>query len=403
AEGGLEGSSNYMGDLQGFVSGLGAYAERPESLLGETSYAHYDSAWAWATNAPFPWTKQVASHLGGTRNAMVLSWPARVRDAGGLRAQFAHVNDVTPTILEAVGIPMPERVDGVRQRPMDGTSLVYSFDDAAAPERHPTQYFEIYGNRAIYHEGWMASAFRGRVPWEVISAPRNADFAADRWELYDLRNDFSQSRDLAAAEPAQLRRVQRLFDREAAANSVSLHNPSPENMRLPSVSAGRTRFSFHEGAIGIAEREAPNTRDRSHVIEARITVPDGGARGVVATLGGRSAGWSLYLDQSGVPVYRLRIFDTQEVTLRGDAPLPPGEHRLRYEFATDRPGFMAGGRGRLLVDGREVGSAAITKTPLWFSIDETFDVGLDTGSAPADYRPPFAFTGSITEVAIELR
>ncbi len=285
----------------------------------------------------------MASHLGGTRNPMVLAWPARIRDRGGLRQQFGHVNDIVPTILEAAGIAAPASVNGVAQRPMDGTSLAYTFADAKAAERHTTQYFEIYGNRAIYHDGWMASAFRGRVPWNVISAPRSTDFAADRWELYDLRTDFSQGRDLAAREPGKLRELQQLFDTQAAANNVVLHNPSRENTRFPDLAAGRTHFEYRPGTIGIAEKEAPNTKTRSHVIEAHIRVPEGGAHGVLATLGGRSAGWSLYLDDDGVPVYRLRIFDAEEITLRGTAPLEAGEHVLRYEFATTGAGPVPGG------------------------------------------------------------
>ena len=187
AEGGLKGSSNYMGDLQGLVSEVARFGDAPQTLSGENTYAHYNAGWAWGTNTPFQWTKQVASHLGGTRNPMVLAWPERIRDRGGLRSQFGHVNDIVPTILEVTGIAAPASVDGVAQRPMDGVSLAYSFDDAKAAERHATQYFEIFGNRSIYHEGWMASAFRGRAPWQVNSAARDEDFDADRWELYDLR------------------------------------------------------------------------------------------------------------------------------------------------------------------------------------------------------------------------
>ena len=402
AEGGLKGSSNYMGDLQGLVSEVARFGDAPQTLSGENTYAHYNSGWAWGTNTPFQWTKQVASHLGGTRNPMVLAWPERIRDRGGLRSQFGHVNDIVPTILEVTGIAAPASVDGVAQRPMDGVSLAYSFDDAKAAERHATQYFEIFGNRSIYHEGWMASAFRGRAPWQVNSAARDEDFDADRWELYDLRADFSQGTDLAAREPARLRELQQLFAQQADANDVLLHNPTPENMRFPSLAGDRTRFTFHAGTIAVAEKEAPNTKTRSHAIEARLRVPDGGASGVLATLGGRSAGWSLYLDQGGVPVYRLRIFDAEEITLRGTTALAPGEHVLRYEFTTTGAGPVPGGKGRLLVDGTEVARGEVTRTATFFSIDETFDIGLDTGSSPADYRAPYPFTGSIGQVTIEL-
>ena len=403
AEGGPKGSSNYMGDLQGIVSDVARYAEAPETLTGEDTYAHYNAGWAWGTNAPFQWTKQVASHLGGTRNPMVIAWPERIRDHGGLRSQFGHVNDIVPTILEATGIPFPASVDGVPQRPLDGASLAYSFDDAKAPERHTTQYFEIFGNRAIYHDGWMASAFRGRVPWTAGISGGGADFGSDRWELYDLRTDFSQATDLAAQSPAKLRELQQLFDAEAAANDVLLHNLSRDAMRFPNLAGDRTRFSYRAGTIGVAEKEAPNTKTRSHAIEAHVRVPASGARGVLATLGGRSAGWSLYLDDDGVPVYRLRVFDAEEITLRGRAPLAPGEHVLRYEFVAGGAGPAPGGTGRLLVDGEEAASASIRRSaPMYYSIDETFDIGLDTGSSPAGYRAPYPFTGQIERVDVEL-
>ena len=402
AEGGLTGSTNYMGDLQGLVSDVARYADAPQTLSGESTYAHYNAGWAWGTNTPFPWTKQVASHLGGTRNPMVLAWPERIRDRGGLRSQFGHVNDIVPTILEVTGIALPASVNGVAQQPLDGVSLAYSFDDAKATERHTTQYFEIFGNRSIYHEGWMASAFRGRAPWAVISGARSEDFAADRWELYDLRADFSQGTDLAAREPARLRELQQLFAREATANDVLLHNPTPENMRFPSLAGDRTRFSYRPGTLGVAEKEAPNTKTRSHAIEAHLRVPQGGAHGVLATLGGRSAGWSLYLDAQGVPVYRLRIFDTEELTLRGSGALPAGDHVLRVEFAASGASPVPGGTLRLLVNGTETARGEVKRTATMYSIDETFDIGLDTGSSPADYRAPFPFTGTLQRVDVEL-
>jgi len=401
-EGGLFGSTNYMGDLQGLVSDLRDFEDKPGELLGENSYAHYPAGWAWGTNTPFQWTKQVASHLGGTRNPMVLSWPERIRGKGGLRQQFAHVNDIVPTILEVTGIAAPAQVDGVPQRPMDGVSLAYTFDDAAAAERHRTQYFSIYNNRAIYHDGWIASAFRGRVPWNLINQPRDEDFGADRWELYNLEEDFSQARDIAAQHPERLRDMQALFYAQAAVNQVlPLHNDSARTQQPPNLSAGRNRFNYRPGTIGVPEKEAPNTKG-GHVLEARITVPDGGAQGVIATLGGRSAGWSLYLDPQGHPVYALRLFDSEEMILRGPAPLAAGDAVLRYEFATTGKGPVSGGKTRLLVNGKEVARGQITRSTVFYSIDETFDIGLDTGSSPAAYRAPYPFSGKIERVDIVL-
>ncbi|MCG3168605.1 MAG: hypothetical protein CALGDGBN_00102 [Pseudomonadales bacterium] len=402
AEGGLEGSTNYMGELQGLKSGLQRFADDPQRLRGENSYAHYNAAWAWSMNTPFQWTKQVASHLGGTRNPMVIAWPQRIHDRGGLRSQFGHVNDIVPTILEITGIGLPPSVDGVTQRPLDGSSLAYTFDDAGVPERRRTQYFEIFGNRAIYHDGWMASAYRGRTPWATIALPRDTDFAADRWELYDLRSDFSQGNDLAAREPRMLRRLQALFDREAERNDVLLHNPDAASNRFPNLAGNRTRFSYREGAIGLAEREAPNLRTRSHLIEAHIEVPAEGARGVLVTMGGRSAGWSLYLDPQGVPYYQLRVFDSEQVTLRAATPLPPGNHVVRLRFDAEGGNPLPGGSLRLMVDDTTVDTVRIRGSAAMYSIDETFDIGLDTGSSPADYRPPFAFSGKIDRIDVEL-
>lgn len=409
-EGGLYGSINYMGDIQGLPQPRELDAEQFERIGSADSYAHYPAGWAWAMDTPFQWTKTVASHLGGTRNPMILSWPKRIHDGGGLRSQFGHVNDIAPTILEAAGIPAPAVVDGIRQRPMDGSSLVYSFDDANAPERHRTQYFEVFGNRAIYHDGWMASALHGRIPWSAGIATEERPFESDRWELYDLRNDFSQSRDLATSEPQRLEEMKQLFLREAAANQVlPLQGPSMGDPALPSLTRGRSEFSYYPGAVGVPESGAPKMMNRSWSLKATVDIPQARAQGVVATIGGKAAGWSLYLDGEGRPAFSYRLFDLKTVDLIDEKPLTPGRHVLQVDFDYDGGGYAKGGRLQLRIDGEPVaGDRLPASPPAFFSIHETFDVGIDTGSyagrypldAPIGYAAP---QGMIERVDIQLR
>lgn len=408
-EGGLYGSTNYMGVLQGLPEAP-LTAEQFDAIGSADSYAHYPVGWAWAMDTPFQWTKTIASHLGGTRNPMVLSWPKRISAKGGLRSQFGHVNDIAPTILEVAGIAAPAVVDGVKQKPMDGTSLVYSFDDANAPERHRTQYFEVFGHRAIYHDGWMASAFHGRIPWSTGLVVEEKPFDADRWELYDLRNDYSQSRDLAAQEPQRLEELKKLFLREAAANQVlPLQGPSMGDPALPSLSAGRTEFSYYPGAVGVPEAGAPKMLNRSWTMKAALDVPAADAQGVIATIGGRAAGWSLYLDGAGRPVFTYRLFSLKTVELAGADALSPGAHELQVDFDYDGGGYAKGGLLQLKVDGKVVGEDRLPATPpAFFSIHETFDVGVDTGSYAGHYPQQAAIgypapQGLVERVDIRLR
>ncbi len=406
AEGGLGGSLNYMGQLMGLPESDAVKAAGIDRIGSEKSYAHYNSVWAWATNTPFQWTKTVASHLGGTRNAMVVSWPKAISDKGGLRSQFGHVNDIAPTILEAAGITAPNEVNGIRQKPMNGTSLVYSFSDPKAPERHTTQYFEIYGHRAIYSNGWMASAMHDRLPWQAY-ATKNTPFDQDKWELYDLTRDFSQANDLAAKEPKKLEELKALFTREAEANQVLPLGGQKLNNGLPSLSAGVTSATYHMGAVGIPEKAMPFTFNRSWTMTANL---DAGAqtRGVVATMGGSSGGWSLYIDAQRRPVFTYRNFEVNTVNLIGQ-PLPAGANKLEVHFDSSGPGYGKGGKLRLVANGQAAGSDDLPLTsPGAFSINETFDVGLDTGSAagfyPEDAAPGFRFEGGeLKDVTITLR
>ncbi|SCV01821.1 putative arylsulfatase [Cupriavidus necator] len=409
SEGGLLGSASYFAPVQGLPESDAARLAQLDALGGPGTYPHFPAGWAWALDTPFKWSKAVASHLGGTRNPMVVVWPKHVNDRGGLRSQFSHVNDIAPTILEAAHIQAPSVVNGIRQKPMDGVSLLYSFADAKAAARHSTQYFEVFGHRAIYHDGWMASAFHSRRPWSVIDYSQKK-FEDDQWELYDLSTDFSQAHDLAQREPARLAAMQDLFTREAQRNQVlPLRNMTPTDARaLPSLSAGRTSMTFGQGVVGVPESALPKTYNRSWSVSATVDTGEQ-ARGVIASLGGGSAGWSLYLDGSGHPVFTYRLFDLKTVTLRGPAPLAAGRHQLRFDFNYDGGGYGKGANVQLLVDGKPAGMDRLPASPPGFyTIDETFDVGIDHGSAAGEYpagaMPGYAFTGGrIDKGSIDLR
>jgi arylsulfatase len=391
-----------MGRIQGVIQTPQELIARLGELGGPMSYPHYSAGWAWATNTPFQWVKQIASHLGGSRNPLVVSWPEGIRRGGGLRSQFSHVTDVVPTVLEAIGVAAPVEVNGVAQRPMDGTSLVYSFDDREAPERHTTQYFEILGNRALYHRGWMASTRnRARVPWGDLISESTAT-GAEVWELYDLRNDFSQSRDLAAAEPDRLRELQHLFFAEAGRHGVLPISGRPAGSPpFPPLGAGRNEVVYHAGAVGLHESAVPDLKNRDHRVIAEIVVPEGGAEGVLATQGGVVAGWALYVTHEGRPAYVYNLFGKTLTTLVGEQPLRSGPARVELRFDYDGGGYGRGAELRLLVDGVQVARGRIGRSvPGFFSIDETFDVGMDTGSPAGDYPPGFAFDGTLERVVL---
>jgi arylsulfatase A-like enzyme len=385
AEGGLLGSLNYMAAMQGLPEPDAQKLARIDQIGAPSTYPHINAAWAWAMNAPFQWTKTVASHLGGTRNPMVVSWPKVIKDRGGLRSQFSYVSDIAPTILDVVGIAAPVEVNGVWQKPITGKSIAYSFKSRNAPEQRHTQYFEVFGNRAVYHNGWMASAFHGRLPWSGISAGRPT-MEEDPWELYDLRTDFSQSKDLAGQYPEKLKDLQAVFMKEAAANQVlPLSGVRPLKEGLPDPSAGLKRAVYGAGVVGLPEFSLPKTANRSWSWEATLTTGKT-ASGVVAALGGREGGLSLYIDSDQKPVFVYKLFDMQTLTLKGDVALKPGAHHLKTTFNYDGGGFGKGGLATLSVDGAEAASGRLmASAPLFFSISENFGVGLDTGSAVGDY------------------
>jgi hypothetical protein len=370
------------------------------------------AAWAWAFDAPFQWTKQVASHFGGTRNGLVISWPKRIKDAGGIRTQFHHVIDIVPTIYEAVGVTAPDVLNGVKQVPIEGVSMTYTFDkaNANAPSTRKTQYFEMLGNRAIYSDGWIASTTPLRLPWVPFGAePDPEDF---EWELYNVTKDYSQANNLAQSNPEKLKELQDLFWVEAEKyNVLPLQTTFADRVDpaiRPSLTRGRDTFTYYAGMIRIPEGSTPDLKNRSYAISAEVEIPKGGANGVLATQGGRFGGWGL-LVLNGKPMFVHALSNQKQHKYRVSSPqtLTPGKHTIRFEFAYDGGGIGMGGVGTLLIDGKRVAQGRIGQTVrARFSLDETFDVGADTGTPVIeDYanKMPFKFTGKLEKLTIDLK
>ena len=366
---------------------------------------HFNVGWAWALDSPFQWMKQVASHFGGTRNAMALSWPKKIRDAGGLRQQFHHVIDLVPTIYELVGIEAPTHVNGIEQMPIHGTSMVYSFDNASAPSTHTTQYFEILGNRAIYHEGWMASCFHGRLPWIRLQG-LDFDGPQEVWELYNISEDFSQAVNLAEQFPEKLAELQELFHQNAIQYDIyplrDAGSPRNGEFSVPHSLDGINKVTYTRAHVRMPESSVLNVKNCSWRMTAEFVVPEGGAQGVIACQGGNMAGWSLYIDESGKPTYHYNWLGHVHSVVGDNQTLNAGHHEIVVDFAYDG-GFGAGGVATLYVDDREAGSIRIEKTvPLVYSMSgETFDIGVDTGSPVGNYPHLFTCTAEIVGVTIE--
>ncbi|MDP4977571.1 MAG: sulfatase-like hydrolase/transferase, partial [Ilumatobacteraceae bacterium] len=365
---------------------------------------HYNYPWAWALDSPFQWMKQVASHFGGTRNAMAVSWPKGITDAGGLRTQFHHVVDIAPTIYEACGITQPSSVNGIEQMEVHGTSMAYTFDDADVADRHETQYFEIMGNRGVYHQGWIASCFHGRPPW-IRWQGMPFDGEQERWELYDLRTDFSQAVDVAAQHPEKLAELMEVFDREAQRNSVyPMRDPGSGSQLVapvPSSLGDLTKMTYTSAHARMPEFSVVNVKNTSWRMTAVVEVGEG-AHGVIACQGGNMAGWSLYLSEVGVPTFHYNWFGHQHTSVAAPRALTPGRHEIDMLFAYDG-GFAAGGDVALSVDGVLVAEGHVPNTvPVIFSMSgETFDVGVDTGAPVGPYPHQFEFAGKIVGVTIE--
>lgn len=400
-EGGLYGTSDDMATINGAAETTAQIVQRLDALGGPDSRPHYPAAWAWAGNTPFQWGKQFASHLGGTRDPLVVSWPARITKTGGVRSQFEHLIDIAPTILEAANLPQPTSVDGAVQQPIEGVSMLDTFNNPDAPSHRTTQYFEMYANRAIYHDGWIAGARSGKLPW-VHSG--EFDFEKQPWELYDIRSDYSESHNLATAQPEKLREMQDLFAEQAKKFHVyplDPRNSERANPALrPSLTEGRTTFTYTTG-LQLYDSLAPIVRNRSHTITAQVNIPAGGAEGVIVAQGA-GCGYSLYLKDSR-PTYAYNFCGLGMTTITSSAPLPSGPAVIEVEFAYDGGGLGKGATATMLVNGKPVGSARIPRTvPISFSYDETFDIGHDAGKPVGDYAGPFVFTGSIRKVVIDL-
>lgn len=406
-EGGANGMYNEYSYFNGVQENVPDMLKRLDQWGGPQTYPHMAAGWAVAFDAPFGWMKQVASDFGGTRNGLVVHWPKGIKAKGEVRSQFGHVIDVAPTILEAAGLPEPKVVNGTPQIAMEGTSLGYSFDDAKAAERHTTQYFEIAGNRAIYHHGWFARTIH-RAPWEP--KPR-ASFANDTWELFDVRQDFSLSNDLAAKHPEKLKELQAQFLIEAREHHVLplddrlFERALAEKVGRPDLMAGRTSLTLGEGMTGMLENVFINVKNKSKTLSAELDIPQGGANGTVIAQGGRFGGWSLYV-KDGVPAYDYNFLGMQRASIQASKPLPAGKVKLRFEFAYDGGGLGKGGQGTLYVNDEKVGEGRIAHTqPMIFSADETADVGIDLGTPVveaigSEHRS--AFTGSIDKVTVQV-
>jgi arylsulfatase len=411
AEGQVHGTPNEVAFFNGVEIPVEQQLPFIDAWGGDRTYPNLAVGWTWAFGTPYRWTKQVASHFGGTRNGMAISWPRRIADRGGIRHQFHHVVDVAPTILEAIGIPEPRVVNGVAQRPIEGISLLYTFDaaDAQAPSRRRTQHFEMLGHRAIYHDGWYANTTPPTLPWQSSGHLPEDVVNGYAWELYNLEEDPTQSRNLAAEYRDRLRDLQQLFLMEAARHQVlPLDNSSLARLITPrpGPSAGRRDFVFRGPGAGLQASVAPSLLNRPYRLTAEIEVPAGGAEGVIATHGGRFAGWGFYLLQ-GRPVFTWNLLDLERIRWEAPQPLPPGRHSIAFEFEPDQAGppVGRGGTGTLLVNGRPVARQAMTRTlPFAVQADETFDVGLDTGSSvdERDYRAPFRFSGRLERLLVTL-
>jgi hypothetical protein len=408
AEGSLKGTYNEMVTISGFD-----HLETPEFLNahldkfgGPEAYNHYAVGWAHAMDTPYQWTKQVASHWGGTRNGLIVHWPKGIRAKGEVRSQFHHVIDVAPTLLEVAGLPQPVFVNGVQQRPIEGVSMAYSFDNARAAERHETQYFEMNGNRGIYHKGWTAVT-KHRTPW-VTGEVQLPAFDEDIWELYDTNTDWSQSHNLAPEMPDKLRELQKLWLIEAVKYNVLplddrfAERSNPDIAGRPQLVKGHRQLLF--GGMGrLTENSIISHKNKSHSVTADVEVPPSGAEGVIIAVGGLTGGWSLYA-KDGKPKYCYNFYGLNRYTVEGTSKIPPGQHQVRMEFEYDGGGLAKGGTVTLYLDGKEVGAGRVDQTePFVFSADETCDVGDEFGSpVTPDYPARKKFSGAVNSVEIDV-
>ncbi|WP_407642652.1 arylsulfatase [Desulfopila aestuarii] len=420
AEGGPLGTPNEVAFFNGVAVPVEDQMKWYDVWGTEETYNHMSAGWSWAFDTPFTWFKQNASKLGGVRQCMVVSWPGHIKDKGGLRDQFMHVIDVVPTILEATGIPAPEMVDGIKQAPIEGTSFAYTFDakNEKEPSRHKTQYFEMMGQWALYHEGWLLSTEVNRAPWEAFGAANPDPLNNQVLELYDLNKDFSQSKNIAEQNPNKVKEMKEMFIEEAKKYQVFPMDASVAGRIVaprPNITAGRSEFVYTRPMIGLPQGDSPFLLDSSYTITADITVPEGGAEGMILTSGGRFAGYGFYLLQ-GKPVFLWNLIDLKRVKWEGPEALSPGKHIVEFDFKYDGLGLgtlvfnnMSGlgksGTGTLKVDGKAVQTITMPHTlPMILQWDESFDIGSDTltGVNDADYLPPFTLTAQLNKLTIKV-
>ena len=417
AEGMLNGTPNEYTTFNGVAVPVKAQYLWYPFWGSDKTFPHFAAEWAWAMDTPFKWVKQVASHFGGTAQGMAMSWPGHITDVGGIRRQFSHLIDIVPTILEATGIPAPDMIDGIKQRPIEGTSMVYTWDkeNANAPTRHTTQYFEMLGNRAIYHDGWLAATTPVTLPWELSTAPPPDVITGYKWELYNVQEDPTENNDLATKMPDKVKEMQDLFYSEARKHDVlPLDNSTLArwNTPRPSLTAGQTVFTYSGELTGVPESAAPNILNKSYTITAEVEIPKGGAEGMIVTEGGRFGGYGLFLSKGvvgirrGKPVFLYNLLNLKR-TIWSGPELGAGKHTIVFDFKSDGPGLGKGGTGVLSVDGKEVDRKSMEHTtPITFAEDELFDVGQDTrtGVAMLEYRydVPFKFTGKIDKLTFKL-
>ncbi len=409
AEGTVNGTTNEVATAaNGVTEDLDFLMSQYDKIGGVETYNHYSYAWAHAMNTPFQWTKQVASHFGGTRNGMVLSYPKMIKEKGGVRSQFHHVIDIVPTILDVCGIPAPKKVNGVDQKPMDGVSMAYSFNDANAKGARNTQYFELVGNRAIYNDGWIACTTPFRKPWQTVGGVSEYPSRDFKWELYNIADDYSEADNLAEKNPEKLKELQALFYEEARKNNVfpldaSFAERVDPSIR-PSLTRGRNKFEYHEGAVRIPEGSAPDFKNRSWSITADI---EGGNNGVLATMGGYFGGFAL-LVKNGKPMFIYRISNQpQHMTMVQSAQsLSAGHHTVTVDFNYDGGGAGKGATIVLSIDGKKAGEGKMTASVgRRFSLDETWDIGEDTGT-PLDFKTydvPFKFNGELNKITVSYK
>lgn len=407
AEGGPEGTYNEMMALNGIVGKADQMMKHIDAWGDPTTFPHFAIGWAWAGNTPFQWTKQVASHFGGTRNGMVLHWPNRIKAKGEIRSQFHHVIDVAPTVLEAAKLPEPKTVNGIEQRPMDGVSMLYTVDDAKAKDRRTTQYFEMFGNRGIYHEGWVACT-RHSIPWLMAANP---PLNEDVWELYNVDKDFSQADNLAAQQPEKLKELQAVFMKEAIKNHVlpiddrRSERFNPAIAGRPDLMGGRKSLTVYGGMTGMMENAFINVKGVHHTVTAEIEVKDAKTKGVIIAQAGYFGGWTLYMKEGAVH-HEYNFFGLERTNIAAPSPLAPGKHTIVYEFVPDEAKPGTGGKSIITIDKQKVAEGHIPKTqPFAFSADEGADVGEDgeTNVSPDYKQGDNKFTGKIQKVVVEVK